>query len=87
MNIGDYLHYNNLLGLFSAKIYGEKYKVCVKEIIRYKKISIWEFGRVYTISDGSYVYDAQGCCSYKTKIDAIKAACEFFGVKSDFFTK
>ena len=84
-NIGDYLHDNNLHILFSGKNYGDTYKVSVQEIKRHGNTSIWIFGRVYTLHKGNYFFDPQGCKSFKNEKDAINEACEFFGVKSDFF--
>ena len=84
-NIGDYLHDNNLHVLFSGKSYGENYKVAVQEIKRYGNTPIWVFGRVYELYKGKYFFDTQGCKSFKDEKDAIKEACNFFGVNNDFF--
>ena len=84
-NIGDYLHDNNLHVLFSGKTYGDTYKVAVQEIKRVENTPIWVFGRVYEIRKCNYFFDPQGCKSFQNEKDAIKEACEFFGVKSEFF--
>ena len=84
-NIGDYLHDNNLHVLFGGETYGEKYKVSVQEINRYGNTSIWVFGRVYTLHKGNYFFDPQGCKSFQKEKDAIKEACNFFGVNDEFF--
>ena len=84
-NIGDYLNDNNLHVLFKGKTYGETYKVAVQEIKRVENTSIWTFGKVYTLYKGKYFFDPQGCKSFQNEKDAIKEACNFFGVNNDFF--
>ena len=84
-NIGDYLHDNNLHVLFSCETYGDTYKVAVQEIKRYENTPIWVFGRIYTLHKGHYFFDPQGCKSFDNEKDAIKEACEIFGVNNEFF--
>ena len=84
-NIGDYLHDNNLHVLFKGKDEFCAYKVSVQEIKRYGNTSIWVFGRLYTLYKGNYFFNPQGCKKFKDEKDAIKEACNFFGVNNDFF--
>ena len=83
--LGDFLHDNGIYALFDGKTNGDEYKVCIKQVFPLGGFKYWTFGRVYHVYADKYVFDEQGCKSFPFKDDAIKEACDFFGVKDDFF--
>ena len=83
--LGNFLHDNGIYALFDGKTNGDEYKVCVKEVEHIYGTPYWVFGRVYKVTEDDFYFDQQGCKSFPFKDDAIKEACEFFGVKNDFF--
>ena len=76
MATSDFLYNNNISVLFKGKTYGESYKVAVQVSLDYNNAPLWCFGILY---DGN-TFMPQGCKSYRTKNEAIKASCKFFGM-------
>ena len=77
MKTSEFLYNNNISVLFSSKTYSESYKVAVQECTDYNNKPIWYFGKLY---DGN-TFMPQGCKSHRTKNEAIKEACKYFGME------
>lgn len=72
----------DLFILFSGRMYGESFYYAIKES-NYSGQKKYDFGKVYHTGLVSH-FDSQGFCSYKTKIDALKACIKFSGKKLSF---
>lgn len=73
----------DLFILYSGKCYGDTFYYAIKESTNIYGEKLYYFGKVYHTGLFSH-FDSQGFCSYKTKIDALKACIKFSGKKLSF---
>lgn len=63
------------------KRHSEFYAIVVKEGKNYEGLPSYTFGRLYHVFGNHFTYDQCGCAFFSEEKAAMKAACEFFGIK------